>query len=179
MQRLRFTTLDRFRMILDRQINANVVVLAGAGVSMIPPTVLPSGDSLRDECVRHLLSDGTSRRVIRRLLRTPAYRPLLPEAKAQILQGRLSKAATTLARLVAEARLTPDPYICNDSISGCLAASRDTRRLILRIQTEAAVAQPDRWWRRLLHSHRATKPVGRILSNLNELRILHTPLRRP
>jgi hypothetical protein len=93
MQRLRFTTLDRFRMILDRQINANVVVLAGAGVSMIPPTVLPSGDSLRDECVRHLLSDGTSRRVIRRLLRTPAYRSLLPEAKAQILQGRLSKAA--------------------------------------------------------------------------------------
>jgi len=100
-------------------------------------------------------------------------------AKAQILQGRLSEAATTLAQLVAEARLTPDPYICNDSISGCLAALRDTRRLILRIRTEAAVSQPDRWWRRLVHSPRATKPMRRILSNLNELRTLHTALRLP
>ena len=47
---------------------------------MVPPTSLPSGDALRDHCVRCLLSDPTSRKVVRLLLHTPAFRAFLPEA---------------------------------------------------------------------------------------------------
>jgi hypothetical protein len=62
--------------------------------------------------------------------------------KALILQGCLSAAATTLARVLASSRLTPDPYICEDTISGCLAALRDTKRVHIRAAPEH-YAPPD------------------------------------
>jgi hypothetical protein len=52
---------------------------------MVPPTSLPSGDALRDHCVRCLLSDPTSRKVVRLLLHTPAFRAFLPEAVLQLM----------------------------------------------------------------------------------------------
>ena len=68
MRAIRLTPLNRLRKTLDGHISTGVVVLAGAGVSMVPPTSLPSGDALRDHCVRCLLSDPTSRKVVRLLL---------------------------------------------------------------------------------------------------------------
>ncbi len=58
---------------------------------MLPPTLLPSGDQLRDMCIEHLLMDDTSRRVVRRLLRTPGYRGLLPEAVLQMIGSTVGK----------------------------------------------------------------------------------------
>lgn len=95
-------------------------------------------------------------------------------AKAQILQSRLSAAATTLGRLLAESNLTPDPYICADTISGCLAALRDTKTLSIQIPPEAAVTQSKRWWKHLAHMPHATIPsLGRIVSILSELHLIH------
>src|SRR5579864_4147934 len=85
MRAIRLTPLNRLRKTLDGHISTGVVVLAGAGVSMVPPTSLPSGDALRDHCVRCLLSDPTSRKVVRLLLHTPAFRAFLPEAVLQLM----------------------------------------------------------------------------------------------
>ena len=77
----------------------NVVILCGAGVSMIPPTYLPSGNALRDECVRRLLADRFSARFIRQLLRSPAYQSLLPEA---VLQDMSSAIGNGVDRFIAK-----------------------------------------------------------------------------
>lgn len=69
--------LKTFRASIHR--SSDPVVLCGAGVSMIPPTQLPSGDALRDQCVVGLLSDKISRPYLERIMETPAYRKLLPE----------------------------------------------------------------------------------------------------
>lgn len=58
-------------------------ILCGAGVSMIGPTCLPSGNELRDQCVKLLLSDRLNTTFLRRLLASEGYQRLLPEALLQ------------------------------------------------------------------------------------------------
>jgi hypothetical protein len=77
-----------------------VTVLAGAGVSMIPPTQLPSGDQLRDICVEQLLIDRISGDLVHRLLRTPSYRALLPEAVLQIIGSTAGERLDTFVQQV-------------------------------------------------------------------------------
>ncbi len=88
MKNLQRVSLYRFRERLDALPTKSLVVLAGAGVSMIRPTSLPSGDQLRDICVEALLTDDISRITVRRLLRAPTYRALLPEAVLQLIGSR-------------------------------------------------------------------------------------------
>jgi len=85
-----------FRTILSRE--SNVVALCGAGISMFAPTSLPSGNQLRDICVRELLQDDLSDHLVNRLLRSPAYQALLPEA---VLQEIGYFAQTEVDRLIA------------------------------------------------------------------------------
>ena len=59
------------------------VTLCGAGISMIPPTVLPSGNQLRDWCVASLLSDSCSESLVKKILASSAYHELLPESILQ------------------------------------------------------------------------------------------------
>lgn len=98
--RARRISLSTFRKALGGHSARRVTVLAGAGVSMIPPTQLPSGDQLRDICVEHLLIDRISGDVVRRLLRTPAYRGLLPEAVLQIIGSTAGKRLDTFMQQV-------------------------------------------------------------------------------
>jgi hypothetical protein len=81
----------------------DVVVLAGAGVSMPPPTSLPSGDRLRDTCVEKLLTDATSRSAVRRLLRTASYKALLPEAVLQLMGSTVGAPLDSLMRQILRA----------------------------------------------------------------------------
>jgi tetratricopeptide (TPR) repeat protein len=97
---VRRLSLDRFRKeLLHHKLN-RITVLAGAGVSMLPPTSLVAGDRLRDMCVECLLTDAISRRVIRRLLRTPAYRRILPESALQMLGSTIGADLDTFIRQV-------------------------------------------------------------------------------
>lgn len=85
----------------DIKIARNVIILCGAGVSMISPTDLPSGDTLRDICVRELLLDSVSASAIHQLLATPAYRALLPEAVLQLMGSTIGKPLDSfIARLL-------------------------------------------------------------------------------
>jgi tetratricopeptide (TPR) repeat protein len=88
MKNFQRVSLHRFREKLDARRTKSLVVLAGAGVSMLLPTSLPSGDQLRDMCVEALLTDDISRPTVGRLLRAPAYRALLPEAVLQLIGSR-------------------------------------------------------------------------------------------
>jgi tetratricopeptide (TPR) repeat protein len=81
--RLEIVSLEEGRRVLDAA--RNPVILCGAGVSMIPPTSLPSGNALRDICVRKLLSDPASADIISRLSASPAYQALLPEVVLQLM----------------------------------------------------------------------------------------------
>ena len=67
---------------------------------MLPPSSLIAGDRLRDMCVESLLTDGISRRLIRRLLRTPAYRKILPESALQMLGSTIGTHLDTFIRQV-------------------------------------------------------------------------------
>ena len=67
---------------------------------MLPPSSLIAGDRLRDMCVECLLTDSISRRVIRRLLRTPAYRKILPESALQMLGSTIGTHLDTFIRQV-------------------------------------------------------------------------------
>jgi len=63
--------------------SGNATVLAGAGISMVPPSSLPSGDDLRDHVVR-TLSKGTGVEAIaKELMHDQRYRNLLPERAFQ------------------------------------------------------------------------------------------------
>ena len=62
---------------------AGAIALCGAGISMPPPTSLPSGNALRDICVSHLLREDKNSELVDRLLGSPAYQALLPEAVLQ------------------------------------------------------------------------------------------------
>src|ERR1044071_762568 len=83
----------RKSVLLDKNLN----VLCGAGISMIAPTVLPSGNQLRDQCVQVLLSDHLSRKFIKKMMRDRAYQDLLPES---VLQDIGSFASIALDRLM-------------------------------------------------------------------------------
>lgn len=90
----------------DIKIARNAIVLCGAGVSMISPTGLPSGDTLRDICVRELLHDSISASIIHQLLGTPAYQALLPEAVLQLMGSTIGKPVDHfIARLLKKAKV--------------------------------------------------------------------------
>lgn len=60
-----------------------LAVLAGAGVSMLPPSKLPSGNQLRDIVVGATATSPTAHRFWQRLRRRSQYRALLPELALQ------------------------------------------------------------------------------------------------
>jgi hypothetical protein len=64
---------------------------------MIAPSTLPSGNHLRDQCVRLLLSDPLSEKFLKKMMRHPAYQALLPES---VLQDIGSFASDNLDRLM-------------------------------------------------------------------------------
>jgi hypothetical protein len=66
---------------------------------MISPTSLPSGNELRDACVRALLTDSISVRLLDTVLRSKSYRRLLPE---RVLQDVGTFASDAVDRLMAQ-----------------------------------------------------------------------------
>jgi hypothetical protein len=111
--RARRISLSTFRKTLGGRSARRVTVLAGAGVSMIPPTELPSGGQLRDICVERLLVDDISGDVVGRLLRTPAYRGLLPEAVLQIIG---STAGEALDRFMQQVLRSAAPNVVHQAV---------------------------------------------------------------
>ena len=91
MPNLRRVSMQRFKDELFKRQPKEIVVLAGAGVSMIAPTNLPSGDRLRDVCVEYMLTDPLTRPVLRKLLKAPGYRGLLPEVVLQMIGSTIGK----------------------------------------------------------------------------------------
>jgi hypothetical protein len=100
MKAFRRVSLAQLRDDLNAHHHSQIVVLAGAGVSMAPPTLLPSGNSLRDMCVQSLLSDSRSSKIVARLVRAPAYQALLPEAVLQLIGSTVGKSLDTFMRRV-------------------------------------------------------------------------------
>lgn len=78
---MQLVTVDRFRERVSNE--ADIVALCGAGISIPPPTSLPSGNALRDLCVVRLLRDDQNADLVDRLLGSPAFQALLPEAALQ------------------------------------------------------------------------------------------------
>lgn len=101
------------RIPVERLINllgsdGRAVILCGAGVSMPAPSCSPSGNELRDLCVRVLVEDERTRTILAEIMETTAYRGLLPEL---VLQDIASFAPDQLDRLVARAfqHVRPNP----------------------------------------------------------------------
>ena len=83
-------------------------VLCGAGVSMIAPTRMPSGNDLRDMCVTGLLSDNVSRKYLRGILKSSSYQRLLPESVLQDIAAFTSDALDLLmVKILEGARPNP------------------------------------------------------------------------
>lgn len=104
-------TLGAFR----ERMQAGGWVLCGAGVSRLAPTNAPLGDKLRDECVAALLSDRNSRRWLRSLMHTQAYRRLLPES---LLQDVSSFASDELDSLMVGRLTGLRPNACHRALAG-------------------------------------------------------------
>lgn len=71
---------------LGRQITESVdrlVLLAGAGISMVPPTTLPSGPELKNLAMRSICSPPGLRKWWKRLEKLPRYERLVPEVLFQ------------------------------------------------------------------------------------------------
>ncbi|HEV7919514.1 MAG TPA: hypothetical protein VGR02_01860, partial [Thermoanaerobaculia bacterium] len=84
MGRLRRIRFGQFLTRLRREAAAGrVTFLVGAGVSMLPPTYLPSGPRLRDVAVRALCGMPQLRAEWRRLAALPRYRDMVPEIAFQ------------------------------------------------------------------------------------------------
>jgi tetratricopeptide (TPR) repeat protein len=98
MTNCRRVSLEEFRNLLDPSSPGELLVLAGAGVSIPAPTSLPSGNRLRDLCVEQLLTDGLSRRAVRRLLGSAGYRSLLPESVLQMIGSTVGNGLDLLMR---------------------------------------------------------------------------------
>src|ERR1700683_741623 len=103
MANCRRVSLEKLRKRLDACSSDNLLVLAGAGVSMPAPTSLPSGNRLRDLCVNLLLTDRVSRSAVRHLLRTPSYRSLLPESVLQMIGSTVGGGLDNLMRRLLQA----------------------------------------------------------------------------
>jgi tetratricopeptide (TPR) repeat protein len=80
-------SLRKLRQLLRN--SSDLQVLCGAGISMISPTNLPSGNELRDICVKQLLTDEICKPYLNKLLTTKTYQALLPEAVLQDLGSTL------------------------------------------------------------------------------------------
>lgn len=89
------------------KIPRNLLILCGAGVSMIPPTELPSGNALRDMCVRGLLTDSISASAIDRLISSPAYQALLPEAVLQLMGSTIGQSVDRFVAKLLKVFLVP------------------------------------------------------------------------
>jgi hypothetical protein len=76
--------LDSFSADVERRLKSTVF-LVGAGVSMLEPSVLPSGNQLRDMAVREVCKRGILRRYWRQLSRMDSYRDIVPEIVFQEL----------------------------------------------------------------------------------------------
>src|SRR5262249_15467759 len=63
----------------------------GAGISIPPPTSLPSGNELRDLCIEHLLLDEQNRLWIRQVLSDPVFQAMLPESALQEVGYSIAK----------------------------------------------------------------------------------------
>lgn len=87
--------LDKFRDSVC--LNPGLTILCGAGISMIKPTLAPSGNQLRDMCVKKILSDKISSKYLPNILKSPSYQKLLPES---VLQDVASFASNELDRLM-------------------------------------------------------------------------------
>lgn len=71
---------------LGRQLTGShdrLVLLAGAGISMVPPTTLPSGPELRNLAMRSICSPPGLRKWWKRLENLPRYERLVPEVLFQ------------------------------------------------------------------------------------------------
>jgi tetratricopeptide (TPR) repeat protein len=104
--------LDRFRRSILS--DPDLSILCGAGISMIPPSNLPSGDRLRDQCVRLLLSDHRSRKLLGRIMRSPAYQALLPEG---VLQDIGSFASSSLDQSMSSLLLGVQPNAVHEHLA--------------------------------------------------------------
>lgn len=102
-QASREVSLRRLRQLIRQA--RDLQVLCGAGISMISPTNLPSGEALRDICVRQLLTDRISKPYIAQLLAVKPYQALLPEAVLQDLASTLGSCVDEfLVRLLGQSR---------------------------------------------------------------------------
>ena len=96
-------SLQRLRNLIRKA--HDIQVLCGAGISMISPTNLPSGNALRDICVTQLLTDRISKPYIAQLLAVKPYQALLPEAVLQDLASTLGSCVDELlVKLLKQAR---------------------------------------------------------------------------
>ena len=98
MTNCRRVPLEEFRNRITSYSGNELLVLAGAGISMPAPTSLPSGNQLRDLCVELLLSDSLSRRSVCRLLASAGYRSLLPESVLQMIGSTVGSGLDLLMR---------------------------------------------------------------------------------
>jgi len=98
MAHCRRVSLEEFRKLLDGRPADSVLLLAGAGISMPAPTSLPSGNALRDLCVKLLLTDSRSRSAVRRLLSSRGYQALLPESVLQMIGSTVGRGLDDLMR---------------------------------------------------------------------------------
>lgn len=89
-------------------------VLCGAGISMIPPTAMPSGNQLRDRCVRELLWDHQSGDILDEILTLQSYQSLLPEA---VLQDVGLFASEQLDRLMSAILADASPNVVHRAIA--------------------------------------------------------------
>jgi tetratricopeptide (TPR) repeat protein len=68
-----------------------VIFLAGAGISMIPPSAFPSGFALKDLAVEALCTTRDLRRALNRARRNPRYATITPEIVFQRFHASLAQ----------------------------------------------------------------------------------------
>ena len=61
----------------------DALILCGAGISIPSPTSLPAGDALRNQTITMLLQDRENADLVDRLMDSPRFRAMLPEAALQ------------------------------------------------------------------------------------------------
>src|SRR5436190_16396012 len=89
-------------------------ILCGAGVSMIPPTSFPSGNQLRDLCIRSLVSDQRLSRSATSLIKRSAFQAMLPEL---VLEDVFLAAPTFVDTFMSRSLSNSTPNAVHEAIS--------------------------------------------------------------
>ena len=93
----RRVTFDQLVTRLRRELTAGrVTFLVGAGVSMLPPTYLPSGPRLRDVAVRALCDASPLRTQWQALSKNGRYREMVPEVAFQSMDDCIGSKVSAL-----------------------------------------------------------------------------------